>query len=201
MPVSGVVDSVRSVLSNPRLLGRGVNRLYYRATRGRFNQDGVDVCDAGWDNLVLLDACRYDLFESTDGLPGALEKRQSKASNTIGFLNANVANRDLRDTVYVTANPQFRKIEDELDTEFHAVVDLWDHGWDEAMNTVLPETVTESAIEVAEQYPNKRLFVHYDQPHVPFIGPTGRERLDLDRISDHELPFWQQLMAPIRHTV
>jgi hypothetical protein len=195
MPVSDVVDRLSALASNPRLLGRGINRLYYRATRGQSNPDGVEVFDADWDTLVLLDACRYDLFASTDGLPGTLERRQSKASNTLGFLRANVATRDLRDTVYVTANPQFRTIEDELGTQFHAVVDLWDHGWDEAMHTVLPETVTTEAVATAEEYPNKRLFVHYNQPHVPFVGPTGRERFDLEAITGHELPFWQQPMA------
>lgn len=195
MPVGTIIDKVRHVLSNPRLIGRGLNRLYYRATHGRANPDGVDVFDADWDNLVLLDACRYDLFEAIEGLPGTVQKRQSKASNTIGFLKANLANRDLRDTVYVTANPQFRRIKAELDTEFHAVVDLWDHGWDGTMNTVLPETVTGEVLKIAERYPNKRLFVHYGQPHVPFVGSIGREQFDLDRITEHSLPFWQQPMA------
>lgn len=195
MLASSVADAAGIVLSNPRLLGRSVNRMYYRVTQGDYNADGVDVFDADWDTLVLLDACRYDLFESTSSLPGTLEKRQSKASNTVGFLKANVADRDLRDTVYVTANPQFRKIEDDLDTTFHAVVDLWDRGWDETMNTVLPETVTDAAIKTAGKYPNKRLFVYYNQPHVPFIGDTGQTTFDLDTITKHELPFWQQPMA------
>jgi len=193
--VRGAFDAVGRVLANPRLLGRGLNKLYYRATVGECNVDGIDVFAADWDTLVILDACRYDLFESSAGLPGRLERRQSKASNTVGFLRANMADRDLRDSVYVTANPQFRKIEASLDSSFHAVVDLWDQGWNEAMNTVMPETVTDAAIEAAEEHPNKRLVVHYNQPHIPFIGSTGREWVDLDGATEHGLPFWQQPMA------
>lgn len=29
--------------------------------------------------------------------------------------------------------------------------------------------------ETQQQYPNKRLIVHFIQPHHPYIGPTGRE--------------------------
>jgi hypothetical protein len=31
--------------------------------------------------------------------------------------------------------------------------------------------------------PNKRLIVHFIQPHFPFIGPTGREHFDLDHLN------------------
>lgn len=43
---------------------------------------------------------------------------------------------------------------------------------------VLPETVTERAIEVADEHPDKRLLVHYIQPHYPFVGEFGASRFD-----------------------
>ena len=46
----------------------------------------------------------------------------------------------------------------------------------------MPDAVTASAIEAHRTYPNKRLIVHYMQPHDPPIGPTGdelRERHDI----------------------
>lgn len=113
-PLGGVFATARRAWHNPRLVGRALNRSYYQFRGGEFNDGGVDVFDADWDILVILDACRYDLFEAVSDLPGDLERRESKAGNTVGFLRANVAGRDLRDTVYVSANPQFRKLEDEL---------------------------------------------------------------------------------------
>jgi len=44
-------------------------------------------------------------------------------------------------------------------------------------------------MDAAEQYPNKRLLVHFIQPHYPFIGPTGQEHFDLD-----SLDFWDRVL-------
>jgi hypothetical protein len=45
---------------------------------------------------------------------------------------------------------------------------------------VLPETVTEAAIDAATTYPNKRLLVHYVQPHYPFIA-TDADPFEADQ--------------------
>lgn len=183
------------VLRNPTVVFRQFNKHWNRFTTGEFNPDGIDVFDEDWDNLLLLDACRYDLFEETADFPGELSAVESKATDTIQFLKGNLTGRDLLDTVYVTANPQFHKIRDELDCEFHAVVDCWREDWDDAVQTVLPETTASAAAAAAAEYPEKRLFVHFNQPHVPFIGEEGTEEFDIEEIIDHPLPFWQQPMA------
>ena len=72
---------------------------------------------------------------------------------------------------------------DDIDVEFHAIVDIWkDRGWDKEYRTVLPETVRDEVLAAAERYPDKRLLVHFLQPHFPFLGPTGLEHFDLDRL-------------------
>ena len=82
--------------------------------------------------------------------------------------------------MYVSANPNYRKVADSIGAEVHAYVDVWkDDTLVGEENTIVPPgTVTEYAIDAAEQYPNKRLLVHYVQPHYPFIGPTGEEHFD-----------------------
>jgi hypothetical protein len=90
------------------------------------------------------------------------------ASGTPDYLAANFGKGTFHDTVYVTANPY-------VDTElpegtFHAVVSVWRDGWDDELRTVLPEVVADAAREAHETYPNKRLVVHFNQPHVPFVG-------------------------------
>jgi hypothetical protein len=161
----------------------------------KYNHDGIDLFASDWDNLILLDGCRYDISKSVTDLPKELQQRESKASNTVEFLEANIAGHDLHDTVYITANPQFRQLDNSFELTFHAVIDLWDRGWDKKVNTVCPEVVTSAAIDANEQYPNKRLLIHYNQPHVPFIGEIGREIIDLDAVTNHPLPFWQQPMS------
>jgi hypothetical protein len=140
----------------------------------------VDVFDEDWDNLLILDACRYDYFEQRADLPGTLESRISKASSTREWVWANFTDRRLHDVVYVSANPNFRKVAEDIDAEVHAYIDVWSDETtaDGEANVVPPETVTKRAREAASEYPNKRLLVHYVQPHYPFLGPTGRDRFD-----------------------
>lgn len=166
------ISRLSRAVESPRLFVRHANRLYHRRlNRRQYNPDGIDIFAEDWDNLLVLDACRYDMFERYSELPGRLEHRSARGSATTEFLKANFAERDLRDTVYVTANPQLYRNREAIDTDLHAVVDVWrEEGWNEEYGTVLPETVTEYAMRAAREYPNKRLVIHYIQPHYPFIG-------------------------------
>jgi len=175
---------VRRGLAQPHQALRELNRLYHTRGRRRTNASGIDVFAEDWDNLIILDACRYDTFRRRHDLPGRLESRRSRGSHTSEFLESNVAGRDLRDTVYVTASPMYYRNRDELDAEFHEVIDVWkEGGWHEEYRTVTPETVADFATEAAGRFPNKRLLVHFLQPHYPFIGETGREHFDLDSLA------------------
>ncbi|WP_233547711.1 MULTISPECIES: hypothetical protein [Haloferax] len=193
--------------TNPAVLGREVNRLYYNRLNHRsYHRDGVDVLAEDWDNLIILDACRYDLFEQNNRLPGHLEKRLSRGSHTREFLWGNFTNRTVDDTVYISASPQLYVLRDKLGATFHDIVDVWiEAGWDQTTGTVLPETMTELAIEASEKFPEKRLIVHYMQPHYPFINaPELNARSPYDR--DHsKADIWGELMGQkrsvSRHTV
>lgn len=170
---------------------------YYR----RFPPAGRSrVVDREWDTLLLLDACRYDLFEETlrdHPLPGELSMRRSMESGTPGYLAENFAGGTFHDVVYVTANPY-------VDTElppgtFHEVVPVWRDGWDEELATVTPERMAEAARQADAEHPDKRLVVHFNQPHTPFIGEErieGRGMANLraravggERTTDARTPF------------
>lgn len=188
---------LRRAIDNPLLFLRQVNRLYHRRFgRRRYNTAGIDFFDEEWDNLLLLDACRYDVFANRSSLPGRLEHRESRGSTTIEFLRANVDGNDLRDTVYVTANPQLHQHRETVDERFHDVIDVWtEDGWDEQSGTVLPETMTEYAIQAADAYPNKRLVVHYIQPHYPFIdSQTEFDKSSLTDTGATEENLWYRLL-------
>jgi hypothetical protein len=164
------------VVETPRLLARGLNRLVHRSGGARTeNTDGVATFDEDWDTLVVLDACRYDMFESVSRLEGELSSRVSKGSATTEWLQANFDGRDLRDTVYVTANPQLEQNRDRWDIRLHETINVWlEDGWDDESGTVRAEMMTEAAVGAAERFPNKRLVVHYMQPHYPFV-PSDTE--------------------------
>ncbi|WEL17238.1 hypothetical protein SVXHr_1064 [Halorhabdus sp. SVX81] len=159
-----------------RFLTHIVSRYY------RLNPPSSDpLVTQDWDNALLLDACRYDLFEdvlSDYPLPGTLGKRRSAGSGTPEYLKKNFEGRQLHDTVYITANPY---VNTKLSREtFYDVVPVWKHDWDEELQTVPPEAVRDCVLEANDKYPNKRIIAHFNQPHVPFIGDV---RLDGRKVS------------------
>ncbi len=157
-------------IRHPKLALRELNRQYYNTT-GNFNPDGAKIMGEDWDILVLLDACRYDVFSSINTIDGRLESRISRGSNTSEFLYGNFTDETHLDTVYTTANPQFQKHMDAIGVEFHDVINVWDtERWDAELGTVRPAEMTTACLDSVETYPHKRQIFHYLQPHYPFIG-------------------------------
>lgn len=187
---------LRVGISNPSFFAQELNRLYYRRLYRRpYNTGGVDVLAEDWDTLLVLDACRYDMFEQQHDLPGRLEKRQSRSSHTTEFLRANFDGRTCLDTVYVTASPQLYRHRDEIAVEFHDVVNVWrEEGWDETHQTVLPETMAEYVRDATERYPQKRIIGHFLQPHYPFIGADDLNTRAFGEAAD-EPDIWNALRA------
>lgn len=178
---------LKRAIENPRLFVRGFNRAYHRQCGFRTeNPDGVAVFDRDWDTLVVLDACRYDMFADVNQLDGDCSSVVSKGSATTEWLQANVDGRDLTDTVYVTANPQLERNKGDWDVRFHDVINCWlDDGWDDEKGTVLAETMTERGIQAFERFPEKRVVVHYMQPHYPFVtSETAVDKRHLQTIQD-----------------
>lgn len=141
------------------------------------NWDGVKIMEKDWDALMILDACRYDVFESiVSYLPfeGTLKKKQSVATNTPHFLERNFHLADtFYDTIYITANPWASKNPYyRPETKFYKVYHVWKTHWNDKYETCLAGDVTKVAVKVRKEYPNKSLIIHYMQPHQPFIGET-----------------------------
>ncbi|EJN57829.1 alkaline phosphatase family protein [Halogranum rubrum] len=154
----GVPYAVRTALVQP----------YFRHVA---DDEGIAVVDEDWDNLLILDACRYDMFRDHNTIEGELSTRISRGSNTEEFLTRNFAGGTFNDIVYVTANPQ---VDVRLEAPFHAVVSVWKDAWDDELNTVMPEAMVEATLRAQEEYPDKRIISHFVQPHYPFVGEAGQ---------------------------
>lgn len=125
------------------------------------------VMDEEWDNLIILDACRLDLFEETIDTDDFDEYRHvwSRGSKTDEWTYNNFIHEEYGDTVYITANPVTSKV---VPNQFHHLEELWRDRFDEEQQTVPPGKVADAAREAHDEYPNKRLIVHFIQPHIPF---------------------------------
>jgi len=127
---------------------------------------GTNVLNEDWNCLIILDACRYDVFERIyeDYINfGELEKRISLGTETTSFLLRNFGD-GYHDIVYVTANPF---VDELLSKNLFKIVPVWKFGWNG--NTVHPKTLYKYAVRTMAKYEGKRMVVHFIQPHFPFI--------------------------------
>jgi len=134
---------------------------------------GIDVLGADWDVMVVLDGCRADLFEEIEGV-GAdhrgpydeYRRVRSRASQTGEWLRTTFPN-DYGDISYVAGNPMVSMLKPDV---FHHLTESWRDGVDPDINTIAAPQVTDDAFDARERFPDKRLIVHYMQPHYPFVG-------------------------------
>ncbi len=125
--------------------------------------------------ICLLDACRYDIFEKVNWLPGQLGKVISAGSTTVEWAVNTFTGR--YPAVYLSSIPYIAaSIRDKRQAKFigmdhfDSVVDVWDWGYDEEKGTVMPDTIVEAAIAAARDNPEKSIVAHFIQPHSPYIG-------------------------------
>jgi len=148
--------------------GRYRDRIFSKIS---IKNNGVYIVDEDWDNLIILDACRYDIFKELNTIDGELTSRISRGSCTTDFLIENFRKypqpSELKKIVYVTSNPYVNKF---LSRTFHKIYPTWKYGWNAKLNTVPPENVVEDALKAYQKHPDKRLIVHFMQPHYPFLN-------------------------------
>jgi len=143
------------------------NGRLYSSAKSRCN-----VLEEDWDNLIILDACRYDMFGQRVDLEGHLQARVSLGSTSQEFLEGNFADETAHDTVYISANPYTTELPEDT---FHDIQNLFISDWNSELETVHPEEVRKATIEAHSEYPQKRLIAHFMQPHYPFLGELGHD--------------------------
>ncbi|MBW3018813.1 LTA synthase family protein [Candidatus Woesearchaeota archaeon] len=166
-----LTDKIRK--GDPHLLKRVLRAGYENTLRAYFKIRGgpkFKVTDEQWDYLILLDACRYDEYCRNNTIKeGTLQSRLSSASDTEEWLMKNF--NEPQDMIYVSANPKIMRAKG-IKNKFFRVEHVWDYGWNTELDTVHPDKVSDAAIRLAKKYPNKKMIIHYLQPHVPYIGET-----------------------------
>ena len=177
--VQYAANEIRTNGKNPNWWRNRINDRVNRPLQQAFTpDDGVPVMDEDWDTLVILDACRADTFESVIGTDQFDEYHRVKSmeSATTEWSRKNFPD-SYHDTVYVSGNPVPSR---HIEGEFVHYEEIWREAFDDNLGTVRAETVTEAALEVYDDYPDKRLIVHYMQPHYPFVD------------HDFDIQYWNQ---------
>jgi hypothetical protein len=192
------IDEIRSKGDDPHWWRqRFLSNVVGPVVSAMHGNTGVDVMERDWDNLFVLDACRADAFQSVvdTGAFETYESIHSLGCSSPEWMHETFNGEEYPDTVCVSANPFISKIAPD---SFHAVHNIWLQEFQSAgedladadslgqlgpgIPTIPADTVNSVAREVHDDYPNKRLLVHYLQPHHPFIGhPDGTQKTPSER--------------------
>ena len=166
---------------------RELNRGLYKL-RGR--PEGFDLMTRDWDTAIILDACRFDAFAARHRFEnGELQRMKSPGTDSLEFIQHSFQGRELHDTVYVTGNPYATVLDSGV---FHDII--LDEVWDSGNKQAPADRMTSVAKDAHERYPNKRIIVHYMQPHMPVLAPESC------RIND-EIEWWKHHYWPAETSV
>lgn len=170
---------------------------WFQEFSNRFDY-GLNPFDREWDILIILDACRYDLFETvvsehpiSDRIKD-IAATYSCASATNEWLEKISATPDdvLGETYYVSGSghidafPEFKR-------RLKGVEDVWKYGHDEQLRTVPADIVTNAAIRAWRRENSERFIIHYVQPHAPFVHCAGKYGSTEE--GNERTHVWQQL--------
>ena len=188
---------------------RGINRLK-RFLNGfalsRYEQvEGRPLVEFNWDNAIILDACRHDLYEEVNG---PTRYRYSAGPATPRYIEQNFYEKR-GDIVYVSGHPRL------TDGRLEKNIGTSDICHERILEDSLrPEELLPSVAEAVERYPEKRKIVHFMQPHVPFIAHDWseniRDKLKKDGISENDLvaqgvistqEYWQGYLDNLEHVM
>jgi len=137
----------------------------------------TNVLYEDWDNLIVLDACRYDAFKKINDIPGKLSYINSVGSST-GEWTLNTFKEKYPDVTYITTNPHISKKLLPNICGFIPFEDLHEvhlDKWNEITQTVHPKDVVDYVNKLKVR--KKRMVIHFMQPHHPFLGKKKIEAL------------------------
>lgn len=170
-------------LNNPRLLARKLNEFSTLIPKYDYTQN-KSIFEKDWDNLILLDACNYNIAKQYDWGEDTLSVHRSRATSSQEFFRNEVSNRDLTDTVYISANAWIEDLYDDLELDLHKIIvfDIND-----------PKILAQNMKEIAQNHENKRIVTHFIQPHFPVLS-SDYEKINEEWYLDRPMNLWHRKM-------
>jgi len=124
----------------------------------------------GWNIMVVLDGCRYDYFKEVNFIPGTLLKVfNGNCVDTITWYKKHFFNKKHEDIVLIHGKYFVEKAEE----YFYKCYPMWDY--DTMLNIDQQIKYVEYCLKEIE---DKRVLIHFLQPHLPFCNPEGRKFLE-----------------------
>jgi hypothetical protein len=133
------------------------------------DQGYTSIMDEEWDSLFVLDGCRADLFREVADMStyDSYSEIHSGASATKEWVDRQFYGRAYTDTIYVNGNAV---VSENIKAAFAEFEDVWKEAYSDERRLIPPEPVAEAARKARAANPDKRLIVHFCQPHYPFLS-------------------------------
>lgn len=166
---------------------------------GQYVNRGTPIYEKDWDVLIVLDACRVDLFgqvaDDYDYIQ-SVDSTLSVGSRSNEWMQKNFTtefNTQIAETALITGNPFSEKVVDQ--SKFKLVDEVWKYAWDNEFGTIQPDPITDRAIDVSRNQRPEKMILHYMQPHFPFVPyPNMHPGIDLDNFGSLSVgDIWTQL--------
>ncbi|WP_143423243.1 alkaline phosphatase family protein [Halegenticoccus soli] len=161
---------------------------------------GEPIYARDWDLLIVLDACRLDLFQEVAGeydyIPSVDEFRSLDSMTKHWMLrNFTPAHADeMSETAYVCGNPFSEEVLKASD--FALLDEVWRYAWSADLGTLPPRPITDRTINVAREHNPGRIIAHYMQPHCPFISANNDyNQKKVEKWGAQGTDVWHQLEA------
>lgn len=157
------------------------------------DNEEFNILEKDWKYLALFDACRYDYFKEmyrlSLGSIGHLQKARCTSLGTIEWQKELLG--DCSDVIYLNTTIRFdcRFAEH----GFFKVVNVWEKGWSKKLGTTPAKAVNDAFIEQVKKHPDKRIILHYMQPHTPYVllggqpSNTIKKHLNEERGEKHQI--------------
>ena len=132
----------------------------------------TNLIDRDWDILIILDACRFDTFKKFNTMRGKLTSILSLGTDTKTWMERTFKTEE-HDIIYVSANPFITTrgmANNPNPPKCHEIIELWKTHWHDELMTVIPSAVNNFIRGRFSKLRNKRMIIHYMQPHHPFIA-------------------------------
>lgn len=199
--MGGLPGAITDAIRRFRTSGIGALREFSARTYLRYARRLTPdpIFEADWDLLIVLDACRADVWAEVaaerDNTPIGTT-RTSPASTSTEWLSAVFGNReasDLAEVGYVTANPY--SAEHVPSAHLGCIEEVWRSSWDDELGIVPPRPVTDAAIRIGRVADLDRVIVHYMQPNFPSLADDLAGGTTLDRFGEESLDVWDDLRS------
>jgi len=159
------------------------------------------IYEGDWDILIILDACRYDIFTQLYGDVFNIKIVRSSGSCTMEWF-VNTFDKPLKNTIYVSGNPFIGNYENEFDGKkydprkiFDIVDDVYLKAWriKNHVYVIDPNIIRLRFIRWFLRYRNKKIIVHFMQPHAPYPFEPLLRSYFVNDMTNSDFKLWDAL--------